>query len=113
MLPAARTTTLVIMSVRMDSGAHFHRCDFQVHTPRDPQWHGPRPTTADERRVFAERFVAACREKGLQAVAITDHHDLALFPAIKQAAQNEKDAAGDPLPEEVSLPKTSSGVVRA
>lgn len=87
----------------MDSGAHFHRCDFQVHTPRDPQWHGPRPTTADERRAFAERFVAACREKGLQAVAITDHHDLALFPAIKQAAQNEKDAAGDPLPEEERL----------
>jgi len=22
----------------MDKGAHFYRCDFQVHTPRDRQW---------------------------------------------------------------------------
>lgn len=24
----------------MDKGAHFHRCDFQVHTPRDINWKG-------------------------------------------------------------------------
>jgi len=24
----------------MDKGAHFYRCDFQVHTPRDIQWNG-------------------------------------------------------------------------
>ncbi len=24
----------------MDKGAHFHRCDFQVHSPRDLNWHG-------------------------------------------------------------------------
>lgn len=23
----------------MDKGAHFYHCDFQVHTPRDLQWH--------------------------------------------------------------------------
>jgi chromosome segregation protein len=24
----------------MDKGAHFYRCDFQVHSPRDRNWTG-------------------------------------------------------------------------
>lgn len=71
----------------MDSGAHFHRCDLQVHSPRDRQWDGPRPTTEDERKQYAARFVQACRDKSLHAVAITDHHDLVFFPYIKEAAE--------------------------
>jgi len=53
-----------------DRGAHFHRCDFQVHTPRDAQWQGTRPTNDVEQRTYAMDFVAACRKKGLGAVAI-------------------------------------------
>ena len=31
-----------------DKGAHYHRCDFQVHSPRDRQWKGaPRVTEAE------------------------------------------------------------------
>lgn len=75
----------------MDSGAHFYRCDFQVHSPRDRQWQGDRPTSEDERVAYAESFVATCREKGLDAVAITDHHDLVFFKYIKDAA------AGNPI----------------
>ena len=84
----------------MDKGAHFYRCDFQVHTPRDKQWSGYVPQNEAERKAFAERFVQACRSKGLQAVAITDHHDLAYFEYIKSAAASEFNDEGDPVPEE-------------
>lgn len=84
----------------MDNGAHFRRCDFQVHTPRDLNWAGTRPATPEERRLFGQRFIRACRERGLDAVAITDHHDVAFFPYLKEAAENELDNAGNPVPPE-------------
>lgn len=87
----------------MNKGAHFHRCDFQVHTPRDTNWCGDRPETQGERRAFAERLVAACREKAIGAIAITDHHDFAYFPVISEAARAEVDAEGDSLPDEQRL----------
>jgi chromosome segregation protein len=87
----------------MDKGAHFHKCDFQVHTPRDLNWQGAGAVTNGERNQYAQEFVAACREKGLDAVAITDHHDLCLFKYIKQAAEQETDDAGNALPPERRL----------
>ena len=83
----------------MDNGAHFYKCDFQTHTPRDKQWNGQIPQDDTEREAYAEKFVKACRNKGLQAVAITDHHDLAYFEYIKIAARNEKDDDGEPIPD--------------
>ncbi|QDT48924.1 chromosome segregation protein [Symmachiella dynata] len=82
----------------MDSGAHFHRCDLQFHTPRDPQWAGPHHTEDEARNDYAARFVRQCREKGLDAVAITDHHDVAFFPYIKEAARSEVEDDGTPIP---------------
>jgi chromosome segregation protein len=87
----------------MDKGAHFHKCDFQVHTPRDLNWEGPGAVTEAERDQYGQDFVAACREKGLDAVAITDHHDLCLFKHIKEAAEQETDGAGKALPTEQRL----------
>jgi type III restriction enzyme len=81
-----------------DKGAHFYKCDFQVHTPRDLNWQGSGAVTDDERRQYAQEFVAACRAKDLTAVAITDHHDLSFFRFIKEAAEKETDALGRPLP---------------
>jgi len=81
-----------------DVGAHFHRTDLQVHTPRDNQWKGPSFTTDADRDAYAVDFVAACRSKSLEAVAITDHHDFTFFPHIKKAAEGEVDADGQPIP---------------
>jgi len=81
----------------MDNGAHFYKCDFQVHTPRDLNWEGASAITDDERSQYAHEFVAACRSKSLQAVAITDHHDIAFFRYIRDAAAAETDEAGKPL----------------
>jgi hypothetical protein len=44
----------------MDKGAHFHKCDSQVHTPRDINWDGASAVTDDERHQYAQEFVAAC-----------------------------------------------------
>lgn len=81
----------------MDKGAHFYRCDFQVHTPRDLRWAGPDTITEEERLAYGRRFVNACRDKGLQAVAITDHHCMTFLPFIRRAAEEELAADGSPL----------------
>lgn len=83
----------------MDNGAHFYNCDFQVHTPRDRRWHGPNAISNDEREDYAEEFIQACRDKGLDAVAITDHHDMVFIEYIRDAAKNETDADGNLVPE--------------
>lgn len=82
-----------------DKGGHFYRSDFQVHTPRDTQWDGDRPTNEAVRKAWAKEFVRTARSKGLQAVAISDHHDFTYFPYVKNAAQEEKDADGNAWPE--------------
>ena len=79
-----------------DRGAHFHRSDFQIHTPRDVHWKGKRATSDADRIGYAQSFVAACRRNGLNAVAITDHHDLLFAPLIRKAADSETDEYGQP-----------------
>jgi hypothetical protein len=71
----------------MDNGAHFYCCDFQVHTPRDRQWTGTTCVTPDERAAYAATLVDACRVKGLNAIAITDHHDMAFVQYVRNAAR--------------------------
>lgn len=83
----------------LDKGAHFHRCDFQVHTTRDSQWTGPRAVSSEERDAHAEQLVAACREKRLDAICISDHHDFAMVPHIRAAATRELASNGEPVAE--------------
>src|SRR3989338_3445502 len=87
----------------MDKGAHFYKCDFQVHTPRDANWHGAEAATPAERKAYANELVQACRAKGLCGIAITDHHDFVFFPYVKAAAASEVDATGNPLTKEDQL----------
>ena len=82
----------------MDKGAHFFRCDFQVHTPRDIQWSGENAVANEERKAYAEELVFACREKGLNSIAITDHHDFTFFKYVKEAADGEVDENNNSVP---------------
>lgn len=84
----------------MDRGAHFHRCDFQVHSPRDLRWKGKEYLTAEARQAYATALIGVCRQKGLDAIAITDHHDLCFCPYVRQAASVERDADGEILLKE-------------
>jgi chromosome segregation protein len=86
-----------------DRGAHFKCCDLHVHTPRDRDWEGDCPVTDAERVAYAGAFIAACRDKKLDAVGITDHHDVAFFPYIKAASESELDANGQPVPPEQQI----------
>ncbi|WLC16296.1 TrlF family AAA-like ATPase [Bradyrhizobium diazoefficiens] len=82
----------------MDNGAHFYRCDFQVHTPRDRNWKGSECVSANDRKQYAASLIAASRAKGLDAIAITDHHDLYFATLVRDAARAELDANGKPIP---------------
>jgi len=71
-------------------GAIWKKTDFQIHTPRDPQWNGPHYAggTADTeaaREKWADDFLAECIHRGLAAVAITDHHDFCFVPYVQRA----------------------------
>jgi type III restriction enzyme len=87
----------------MDKGAHYYRCDLQVHTPRDLRWTGKECVSPEDRRAYAEALVRACREKNVQGIAITDHHDMVFAGFVTGAAQEETDDAGKPLPPEKRL----------
>ncbi|MCH7770257.1 MAG: PHP domain-containing protein, partial [Bacteroidetes bacterium] len=87
----------------MDKGTHFYKCDFQVHSPRDINWSGNKPVSDEDRNTYAQNFVLACRSKGLNAVAITDHHDFTFFPFIKRSAENELDESGNPVESDKRL----------
>lgn len=71
------------------NGAYFRKCDFQIHTPRDCQFNGREYVLDSERADYANLFITSCREKGLDAIAITDHHDLYFYRYIREAAIHE------------------------
>lgn len=79
----------------MHPGAVWKRTDFQIHTPRDAQWSGS-PHLAggsseleEKRREWANGFVDACVDKGLHAIAVTDHHDFCFIDYVKEAVKKK------------------------
>jgi hypothetical protein len=69
----------------MDRGAHFYRCDMQVHSPRDRRWSGSDCVSEGERKQYAVSLIRACREKGLDGIAVTDHDDLLFARYVREA----------------------------
>ena len=89
--------------------ASWRKCDFQIHTPRDPNWNGDRPVGVDEavnengakatetevdaaRRQWANEFVDQCVKNGLGAIALTDHHEMVMVPYVQQVIAARKNA---------------------
>ena len=71
-------------------GAVWKKADFQIHSPRDINWNGPKfpggPQAQEQaREAWADSFVAECLKRGLAAIAITDHHDFTFAPYVKRA----------------------------
>jgi type III restriction enzyme len=92
--------------------AFWRKCDFQIHTPRDPNWSGARPVGLGEviketganataqdvdaaRAKWAAEFIEACVARGLEAVALTDHHEMIMVPYLQKALAERKKAGGD------------------
>lgn len=92
----------------MDKGAHFYRCDFQVHSPRDRGWTGNKfgvnadtldtLTTQQKKQItndriqFSKEYLQKARNAGLNAIAITDHHDVVSVKIIRKLADEENQA---------------------
>ncbi len=83
-------------------GAEFRKSDFQVHSPRDAGWDGPRPEdglvnpSADQlmatREAYCKNFIKKCVSEGLRAVAITDHHEgVYAYIALQTKAKMEQE----------------------
>ena len=83
----------------MNKGARYFKCDFQVHTPRDLQFSGQPCVSDAERKIYSEKFIKACRDRKIDAVAITDHHDLCFYNYIKKASLDETKLDGTPIEE--------------
>jgi chromosome segregation protein len=89
--------------------AYWRKCDFQVHTPRDPNWVGAGPIGQGEviketgekatpkdvdaaRARWASEFVDQCIAKRLEAIALTDHHEMIMVPYVQEAIAARKKA---------------------
>lgn len=81
----------------MDKGAHYYSCDLQVHSPLDGRWKGKGNGSEAEREAYAASLVAACRSRGLHAIALTDHHEMTFVPYVRRAAADERRPGGDQL----------------
>lgn len=87
----------------MNKGAHFYRCDFQVHSPRDMAYtgnkYGLNPEEIEnitpeqkekitlEREQFSKEYLQKIREAGLNAIAMTDHHDVVFVKQLRKVAE--------------------------
>lgn len=87
----------------MNKGAHFYRCDFQVHSPRDRNWTGKKfgvnfenlqslteelkKQITDDKIQFAKEYLEKIRIAGLNAIAITDHHDVHFVKLIRKVSE--------------------------
>ncbi|MCI5057857.1 MAG: AAA family ATPase [Flavobacteriales bacterium] len=99
----------------MNKGAKFYRCDFQVHSPRDIAWTGARfgvnpeqvegltqedkQQIDDNRNQFCKEYLDKISSAGINAIAMTDHHDVVFVQHLRRVAieQNEiHDIMGEP-----------------
>src|SRR5690349_3660024 len=88
----------------------WRKCDLQIHTPRDPNWSGPRPLREGDdnpatgkkatlaeveaaRAAWATDFVDHCVAKKLTAIAITDHHEMTMVPYVQAELAKRRAAA--------------------
>ncbi|WP_222403621.1 hypothetical protein [Rhizobium leguminosarum] len=46
---------------------------------------------------YARKLIQACRDKGINSIAVTDHHCMAFLPFIRRAAAEETAADGSEL----------------
>lgn len=52
--------------------ASWRKCDFQVHTPRDPNWHGERPIGICERMSETSVEVSAIDVEAVRKAWVVD-----------------------------------------
>jgi len=66
--------------LEIDNGARFHKCDLHVHTPASYDY--------KNKGIKPEDIVSKALEKGLDVIAITDHHNVDWCNAVRDAAKH-------------------------
>ncbi|WP_440068071.1 TrlF family AAA-like ATPase [Tenacibaculum discolor] len=91
----------------MDKGAKFYRCDFQVHSPRDINWTGVRfgvnaeqianlseaekQQIDENREQFCKEYLDKISSAGINAIAMTDHHDVVFVQHLRKVAKEQNE----------------------
>jgi PHP family Zn ribbon phosphoesterase len=73
-----------------DRGARYFRADLQVHTPVDKRWTGSEPREPDARAELALAYLKAAKDRGIELVGITEHHDVSWIDELRHAASRLK-----------------------
>ncbi len=88
----------------VNRGAEYRRVDFQMHSPRDRGWSGEGPLgekhtraekVEEQRTEWASDFVDTCLERGLRAVAITDHHEAVMVWYVVREVESRRAIDGE------------------
>jgi len=87
----------------MDKGNHYKKCDLQIHSPRDRAWKGGAFVTDEERSDYSKKLIKECRDANIDAIAITDHHDIVFYEYIKKASNEELDITGAIIPPDKQI----------
>ncbi len=95
----------------MNKGTQYYKTDFQIHSPRDKSWTGVEPVFDEDRMAFARRFIAKCRELEIQAVGITDHHDICFIKYFQLAAQETDTQSGFDIAQIVVNPESQNPII--
>jgi len=80
-MPFPRVGTQALSGTKPTSSATRRETDIGETTSLP----GGTPANEAARNAWAESFIAACVAKGVSAVGITDHHDVALAPYVQRA----------------------------
>jgi len=67
-------------------GARYFRADLQVHTPVDKRWPEPEPRDADARSRLASSYLQAAKDRGIELIGVTEHHDVSWIDTLRHAA---------------------------
>lgn len=74
----------------MDDGAHFYRCDLQVHSPLEPEFK-PGVSAGDKKAIeeAAAKWVDSAIAAKLEVVALTEHNAADFLGAVQAAAHDK------------------------
>ncbi len=77
----------VAEALLLPHGARFYKCALQVNPYEYLRRHG-RPSSFADEAAYNEALVQACREQGIEVIAVTDHYRVSASKGLIQAAKD-------------------------
>jgi predicted ATPase len=86
MEPAITSSERLKMALKLPNGARFYRCALQVN-PFAYQVRNSKQTAFQNEADYNAAMIAACKEQGIEVIAVTDHYRVKDSAGLVQAAQ--------------------------